>query len=270
MNLTPADYSTIWPFIFLTVWACVLLLVDLFIPKERKGVTALLSVIGLALTLGFTLAQIGQGLTAFNGMVVIDGFAVFVNGLLLVSGLLGVACMLAIRNFSRMKEDAALGLVLGVFFGAGVVLNDFLTSGQLGEASGVGAFLEGNPAAMLRRDVWLIAGILAGCLIACALLYKELRLLCFDAEYASSQGWPVLLLDIILMLLVTLVVTARVVYGFWRSWHAWNAGVDSWGAAFGIAQSMAAGAVVLGYYLVYWIGVRRQFRRARRQRSGRR
>ena len=51
MNLTPADYSTIWPLILLTVWACVLLLVDLFIPKERKGITALLSVLGLALTL---------------------------------------------------------------------------------------------------------------------------------------------------------------------------------------------------------------------------
>ena len=91
MNLTPSDYSTIGPLILLTVWACVLLLVDLFIPKDRKGITALLSVLGLALTLGFTLAQIGPGYAAFNGMVVIDGFAVFVNVLLLVSGLLGIA-----------------------------------------------------------------------------------------------------------------------------------------------------------------------------------
>jgi hypothetical protein len=59
-----------------------------------------------------------------------------------------------------------------------------------------------------------------------------------------------------LVLLVTLVVTARVLYGFWRSWHAWTAGVEAWGAAFGIAQSMGAGAVVLGYYLTYWLGVR--------------
>src|SRR5687768_10726482 len=91
MNLTSADYLTIWPLIFLTVWASVLLLVDLFIPKERKGSTALLSALGLALTLGFTLSQIGQGITGFSGMVVLDGFSVFVNALLLVSGLLGVA-----------------------------------------------------------------------------------------------------------------------------------------------------------------------------------
>ena len=79
MILTSADYSTIWPLIFLTVWASVLLLVDLFIPKERKGITALLSAVGLALTLSFTLLQIGQGITGFSGMVVLDGFSVFVG-----------------------------------------------------------------------------------------------------------------------------------------------------------------------------------------------
>ncbi len=67
----------------------------------------------------------------------------------------------------------------------------------------------------------------------------------------------------LLVLLVTLVVTARVVYGLARSWQAWNAGGGSWTAAFGVAQSMAAGAIVLGYYFTYWIGVRWRFRRHR-------
>ena len=63
-----------------------------------------------------------------------------------------------------------------------------------------------------------------------------------------------------LVLLVTLVVTARVSYGFWRAWHAWHrgAGETSWLDAFGVAQSMAAGAVVLGYYVVYFGGLRRR------------
>jgi hypothetical protein len=56
-------------------------------------------------------------------------------------------------------------------------------------------------------------------------------------------------------------VTARVLYGFWRSWHAWSEGLHSWTAAFGVAGSMGAGAVVLGYYLAYWIGVRRRLKR---------
>ena len=65
-----------------------------------------------------------------------------------------------------------------------------------------------------------------------------------------------------LVLGVTLIVTGRVLYGFWRSWQAWNAGLGHTTevAMAGVAGSMAAGAVVLGYYLAYWIGVRRRLR----------
>src|SRR5687767_11916834 len=120
MTLTSADYSTIWPLIFLSVWACVLLLVDLFIPKERKGITALLSVIGLALTLGFTLTQIGDGFMGFTEMVVIDGFAVFVNALLLVSGLLGIA--LAYGYVKRMGLERGEYYTLLLFSVTGMML----------------------------------------------------------------------------------------------------------------------------------------------------
>ncbi|HEV8629201.1 MAG TPA: DUF1453 domain-containing protein [Thermoanaerobaculia bacterium] len=65
-----------------------------------------------------------------------------------------------------------------------------------------------------------------------------------------------------LVLLVTLLVTARVGYGIWRAWHTWHhaAGDVAWLDAFGVAESLAAGAVVLGYYLVYVLGVRRRLR----------
>jgi len=63
-----------------------------------------------------------------------------------------------------------------------------------------------------------------------------------------------------LVLAVTLIVTGRFVYGLWRGWDRWHhtAGQTSFLAAFGIAGSLAAGAVVLGYYLSYWLGVRRR------------
>jgi hypothetical protein len=69
-----------------------------------------------------------------------------------------------------------------------------------------------------------------------------------------------------LVLAVTLVVAARVSYGFWRSWEAWRASVDSmaWVAASGVAGSMSAGAAVLGYYLIFWMDVRRRVRRYQR------
>ena len=68
-----------------------------------------------------------------------------------------------------------------------------------------------------------------------------------------------------LVLAITLTVTARILYGFWRSIQAWRSGVSggSWFIESGVAGSLAAGAVVLGYYFVYWLGVRRRIVRAK-------
>ena len=72
-----------------------------------------------------------------------------------------------------------------------------------------------------------------------------------------------------LVLGITLVVTGRIAYGFWRGWQTWRAGIEgaSWLVVSGVAGSMAAGAVVLGYYLVYWMGVRRRVRQYERRGS---
>jgi hypothetical protein len=55
-------------------------------------------------------------------------------------------------------------------------------------------------------------------------------------------------------------VTARVLYGFWRAWESWRTGLSdgSWYVTAGVAGSMGAGAIVLGYYVAYWLGVRRR------------
>ena len=62
----------------------------------------------------------------------------------------------------------------------------------------------------------------------------------------------------LLILAITLVVTARIGYGFWRGWQTWRAAQEgtSWIAAIGIPGSLAAGGLVIGYYLVYWAGLR--------------
>jgi len=89
--MPPLNFPAILPLLILATWATVLLLVDLFIPKDRKGLTALLAALGLAVSLGVTLSQIGLTQTGFNNMIVQDGFSTFVNALLLLSGLLGIA-----------------------------------------------------------------------------------------------------------------------------------------------------------------------------------
>ncbi len=89
--MTQADLYTLLPIIVLVVWALALLLVDLFVPKERKGLTAILAAAGLALTMGISLTQTGQTSVGFNGMVVLDGFSTFISVLLLFSALMGIS-----------------------------------------------------------------------------------------------------------------------------------------------------------------------------------
>src|SRR5512133_2302260 len=101
--MTYLDFSTILPVITLTIWACILLLVDLFIPRNRKGLTALLAALGLALTMGISLMQMGSQSTGFGGMVVSDGFSIFLNFLFLFTGLLGIA--VAYNYISRMHIE---------------------------------------------------------------------------------------------------------------------------------------------------------------------
>ena len=65
-----------------------------------------------------------------------------------------------------------------------------------------------------------------------------------------------------LVTVVMLLVAGRVGYGFWRAWESWRAGMrgESWLIEAGVAGALAAGAIVLGYYLAYSIGVRRRYR----------
>jgi len=118
--MTQLDFQTILPLTLLTAWACVLLLLDLLIPKDRKDITALLAALGLAVALGFTLSQIGDEVSGFNGMVTLDGFSTFVNALLLVSGLLGIA--LAYGYVRRMGIERGEYYTLLLFSVIGMML----------------------------------------------------------------------------------------------------------------------------------------------------
>ncbi|MEX0677340.1 MAG: iron chelate uptake ABC transporter family permease subunit [Pirellulales bacterium] len=122
-----------------------------------------------------------------------------------VTGMLGLAAILFIRNATRLKEDAALGIVLSVFFGAGVAVLGVAQQMKTGHAAGLEAFIYGKAASMGALDAELIgiAALIAA--VVCVLLFKELRLLCFDEAFAGSRGYPVFVLDAVLMILVVMV-----------------------------------------------------------------
>jgi NADH-quinone oxidoreductase subunit N len=89
------DLRTALPLAVLVGWACLLLIIDLFVSARRKGITALLAAVGLFLVAVITLLQAAQlngaSQLAFGGMLVVDGYASFLMLLFLGSGLAGIA-----------------------------------------------------------------------------------------------------------------------------------------------------------------------------------
>ena len=122
----------------------------------------------------------------------------------LLFGLLSVWCIWFIRRATHIKEDAAIAVVLSSFFGLGIALSRLIQNRPTGNRAGLDDFIFGKAASMVRQDVWVIASISLVTIIAITLLTKELKLLCFDREFAWAQGLPVRLLDIGLMTLICL------------------------------------------------------------------
>jgi NADH-quinone oxidoreductase subunit N len=120
--------AAISPLLVLSAWACMLLLIDLFIPKERKGWTAFLAALGLLVALGLVIFKLIPiyGLatpdftTAFGGMLVVDGFANFLNVIFIVSGLAGIA--LAYDYLKRTEIERGEYYILLLFAIVGMML----------------------------------------------------------------------------------------------------------------------------------------------------
>lgn len=122
-----------------------------------------------------------------------------------VTGLFGMGGVVALRRWSTIKDDAALAIVLSVFFGAGIALLGMVQQVEGVHSAGLMDFIYGKTASMLVADTVLIGAVAVGVCAVTLLLFKEFRLLCFDEVFAGAQGWPVLRLDVLLMSLVVLV-----------------------------------------------------------------
>lgn len=124
-----------------------------------------------------------------------------------LSGLVGIGCISALRRWTRIKEDTAIGIILSVFFGAGIVLSRCIQNlSATGSKAGLDSYILGKTAGMIFQDVLLIAGLAAFCLGVLLLFYKEFRVVAFDPSFARVQGWPAGSLDLLLMTLIAVAV----------------------------------------------------------------
>ncbi|WP_119680056.1 metal ABC transporter permease [Indioceanicola profundi] len=122
-----------------------------------------------------------------------------------ISGWLGVVAVQAITRHTRLAEDAAIGAVLSVFFGIGVVLLSVVQALPTGGAAGIESFIFGQTAGMRASEAIGLGLLALAAVAAVAILFKELRLVAFDEQFARVQGWPAGRIDLALMALVTLV-----------------------------------------------------------------
>lgn len=125
-----------------------------------------------------------------------------------ISGVAGVLVVQALVRFTRLREDAAIGIVLSVFFGAGVVLLSYIQQNAPSGSAGLARFIYGQTAAMAASDAVLMASIAMACVLVTGLCVKEFALVCFDDAFARVGGWPVTWIDLAMLAMVVVVTVA--------------------------------------------------------------
>ena len=130
-----------------------------------------------------------------------------------LAGWVGTLLVMAIVRTTRVSYDSALGIVLSVFFGIGLVLLTDIQKRPDAAQAGLDRFLFGQAAGLLRSDVVTMLLLGAPVLLALALLWKELKLLSFDPAFGASLGLPIRALDVTLtaLLVVAIVVGLQTV-----------------------------------------------------------
>ena len=124
----------------------------------------------------------------------------------IVAGIVGALFIMLVVRGSRVKEDSALGIVLSVFFGVGIVLLTFIQKLPSGNQAGLDHFLFGQAATLMQRDVLTFGAVGAIVLVVVLAFYKEFKLLCFDRAFGAILGFPMRGLEIALTCLLVVVV----------------------------------------------------------------
>ena len=122
------------------------------------------------------------------------------------AGVAGALVVLGIVRSSRVKEDSAIGLVLSVFFGFGILLLTRIQKLPGGNQSGLDKFLFGQAATLGVDDVKLMTIVGVVVLAVTALGFKEFKLLAFDSAFGQTLGFPMRGIEITLTGLLVVVV----------------------------------------------------------------
>lgn len=124
----------------------------------------------------------------------------------LVSGLIGTFWIRGIVKKTHLKSDTALGLILSLFFGFGMLLLTFIQKQPNANQAGLDKYLFGQAATLVESDVWLMAIVTGLCLFVLLLFWKEFKILLFDADYTKTLGFNTKIIDILITSFIVLAI----------------------------------------------------------------
>lgn len=106
----------------------------------------------------------------------------------LIAGLLATGAVHIVNKYSRIKYDSALGLVLSVFFGSGLVLLTYIQKIPNANQAGLDKFIFGQASTLLKSDVYTVFYVGIIIIFMVFLFWKELKIVSFDPEFSDSIG----------------------------------------------------------------------------------
>ncbi len=130
-----------------------------------------------------------------------------------ISALLGAFFINTIKSSTRIKEDTAMGMILAVFFGAGIVLLTIINHNSSGNQAGLDKFIFGQAASMVSSDLVLLTILTITVMVVVILGFKEWKLFLFDPNFAKGLKLPIKTMNVLYVftLVVTIVIGIQAV-----------------------------------------------------------
>lgn len=148
INIPFPDLSLILPEILLTILACFIFILDLFMPKGRKTWVGLYALGGIVGTFIFTLSMIGMSEISFSGSWAIDNYAVFFKIVFLLVTGLTILISLKYLNIEEINSGEFYGLLI------------FAIIGMMIMASGVDLMVIYLGLELMSFSIYILAGFI--------------------------------------------------------------------------------------------------------------
>lgn len=127
-----------------------------------------------------------------------------------ISGWISLLLIDAISRTTKLKSDAAIGIVLSVFFGVGILLLTAIQHSGNAAQAGLDKFLFGKAASLTQDDILTFSTIGLVLIATVLLFYKEFKLISFNPDYARVIGLPVKFLEFMLSTITVLAVAVGI------------------------------------------------------------